>query len=79
MIEFIFFKIIVPVAAAVICGLLVWFVIDCLEASSWAEEDVKMPGFHVSAGIGGHNSCKNDPTKCGLCKAPDLEGAEEKK
>ena len=42
-----------PVAAAVICGLLVWFVIDCLEASSWAEEDVKMPGFHVSAGIGG--------------------------
>lgn len=25
----------------------------CLEASSWAEEDVKMPGFHVSAGIGG--------------------------
>lgn len=53
MIEFIFFKIVVPVAAAVICGLLVWFVIDCLEASSWAEEDVKMPGFHVSAGIGG--------------------------
>lgn len=40
MIDFIFFKIIVPVAAAVICGLLVWFVIDCLEASSWAEEDV---------------------------------------
>lgn len=53
MIETIFFKIVVPVAAAVICGLLVWFVIDCLEASSWAEEDVKMPGFHVSAGIGG--------------------------
>lgn len=53
MIEFIFFKIVVPVAAAVICGLLVWFVIDCLEASSWAEEDVKMPEFHVSAGIGG--------------------------
>lgn len=53
MIEFIFFKIVVPVAAAMICGLLVWFVIDCLEASSWAEEDVKMPGFHVSAGIGG--------------------------
>lgn len=30
MIEFIFFKIVVPVAAAMICGLLVWFVIDCL-------------------------------------------------
>mgnify|MGYP000320496465 CR=1 FL=1 len=48
MIETIFFKIVVPVAATVICGLLVWFVIDCLEASN-----VKMPGFHVSAGIGG--------------------------
>lgn len=27
---------------------------------------------------GCYNSCKNDPAKCGLCKAPDLEGAEEK-
>ena len=36
MIETIFFKIVVPVAATVICGLLVWFVIDCLEASSWS-------------------------------------------
>ena len=25
---------------------------------------------------GCYNSCKNDPAKCGLCKAPDLEGAE---
>lgn len=28
---------------------------------------------------GCYNSCKNDPDKCGLCKAPDLEGTEEKK
>lgn len=27
---------------------------------------------------GCYNSCKNDPAKCGLCKAPDLEGTEEK-
>lgn len=38
-----------------------------------SEEDA----FHNRRGC--HNSCKNDPTKCGLCKAPDLEGTEEKK